>query len=300
MKYVVLVTGPSGSGKTTFSVNLKNYFNAFFINNTLVNLDPANVNDDIISKYNINILEFITLNDVMENLGLGPNGGLIYCFETLLHNIDWLLNKLNDLEDNSIIIIDLPGQIELFINPNFIPKLISQLNIFNVTSICLFDSTYCLDSNKFLSCGVYSLLNNINLEVCNLNILSKIDLLKDNYDSLKYNIEKYLCNNSDFEDIIINSDDSDINKKLKLNLCKVFNNYQLVNYLPLDAFDKVSLSKIIIQILSKNNYLQYLSTNNTPSFNEILELSEKQTNFEIFIEEKEEYEYNKLLNNFND
>lgn len=45
----------------------------------LFNLDPA-------AEYfeyepSIDIRELITLEDVMEEMDLGPNGGLIYCFE---------------------------------------------------------------------------------------------------------------------------------------------------------------------------------------------------------------------------
>lgn len=38
----------------------------------------------------IDIRDLITLDDVMEELCLGPNGGLVYCMEYLIENIDWL------------------------------------------------------------------------------------------------------------------------------------------------------------------------------------------------------------------
>ena len=36
------------------------------------------------------IRELISLEDVMAEMKLGPNGGLIYCMEYLVDNIDWL------------------------------------------------------------------------------------------------------------------------------------------------------------------------------------------------------------------
>lgn len=33
---------------------------------------------------NEDVKELITLDDVMEELGLGPNGGLVYCMESVL------------------------------------------------------------------------------------------------------------------------------------------------------------------------------------------------------------------------
>lgn len=46
----------------------------------------------------------------MEEHKLGPNGGLMYCVEYLLENIDWLVDKLKSLETNYAI-FDCPGQV---------------------------------------------------------------------------------------------------------------------------------------------------------------------------------------------
>ena len=45
----------------------------------VVNLDPAA--EDIVYTPSVDIRELISLEDVMEELNLGPNGGLIYCME---------------------------------------------------------------------------------------------------------------------------------------------------------------------------------------------------------------------------
>lgn len=44
-----------------------------------VNLDPAATNFDY--EPAVDIKDLINLEDVMEELELGPNGGLVYCFE---------------------------------------------------------------------------------------------------------------------------------------------------------------------------------------------------------------------------
>ena len=50
----------------------------------VINLDPAAE----IFKYrcDIDIRDLISLDDVMEELKLGPNGGLLYCMEYLIDN----------------------------------------------------------------------------------------------------------------------------------------------------------------------------------------------------------------------
>ncbi|KAK6052947.1 hypothetical protein COOONC_09551 [Cooperia oncophora] len=45
--------------------------------------------------------------------GLGPNGALKYCMNTLCRNREWLLQKILDNKDKYII-IDCPGQLELY------------------------------------------------------------------------------------------------------------------------------------------------------------------------------------------
>ena len=51
----------------------------------LVNLDPSAerfaLPDGTPVTPSIDIRDLISLEEVMEDLGLGPNGGLIYCFE---------------------------------------------------------------------------------------------------------------------------------------------------------------------------------------------------------------------------
>jgi hypothetical protein len=46
----------------------------------------------------VNISDLITLQDVMDEFDLGPNGGLVYCMEYLEKNLDWLQEALKPLE----------------------------------------------------------------------------------------------------------------------------------------------------------------------------------------------------------
>lgn len=54
----------------------------------VVNLDPAAE----VFKYqcDVDVRDLISLEDVMEEMNYGPNGGLVYCMEYLIDNIDWL------------------------------------------------------------------------------------------------------------------------------------------------------------------------------------------------------------------
>lgn len=54
----------------------------------IINLDPAA--EHFKYRCDVDIRDLIGIDDVMEELGLGPNGALVYCLEYLLMNMDWL------------------------------------------------------------------------------------------------------------------------------------------------------------------------------------------------------------------
>jgi GTPase SAR1 family protein len=79
MRYAVLVTGPAGAGKSTFCSALITHAQTLGRSVHLFNLDPAAERFDY--EPTLDIRDLINLEDVMEELEFGPNGGLIYCFE---------------------------------------------------------------------------------------------------------------------------------------------------------------------------------------------------------------------------
>jgi GPN-loop GTPase len=120
----------------------------------------------------------------MEEMGLGPNGGLIYCFEFLLQNLDFLTEALDPLTDEYLIIIDMPGQIELYTHVPVVPGLVRHLtrdgalNI-NLCAAYLLEATFVVDRAKFFSGTLSAMSAMILLELPHINILSKMDLVKD-------------------------------------------------------------------------------------------------------------------------
>lgn len=81
MRYAVLVTGPAGAGKSTFSASFLTHLRMSKRTGHLVNLDPAAAPGSFEYDPVIDIKDLVSLDDVMGELGYGPNGGLVYCFE---------------------------------------------------------------------------------------------------------------------------------------------------------------------------------------------------------------------------
>ena len=137
-----IVIGPPGSGKTTYCLGMSMFLSELDRKCDIVNLDFAN--DKLPYKCKIDVRELITIESAMEEHGLGPNGGIIYCFEYLLEHIDWLLDKLSKLE-SYYVLFDFPGQVELFTHYKCVEELIKSMleSDCRLCSVHLVDSFYC-------------------------------------------------------------------------------------------------------------------------------------------------------------
>lgn len=154
---IQLVTGPAGSGKSTYSHILQEHVQTLGPRNRrrihVVNLDPAAEH----FRYDVafDIRELISVDDVMEELQLGPNGSLVYCMEYLLENMDWLQDHLDSYDDDEYLIIDCPGQIELYTHIPVMNKIIDQMRMWgygeSMVSVFVVDATFVTDPAKFIS-----------------------------------------------------------------------------------------------------------------------------------------------------
>lgn len=119
----------------------------------------------------------------MEEIEYGPNGGLIYCFEFLMENLDWLSEALEPITEEYLIIIDMPGQIELYTHIPIVPNLARFLSRpgsldIRLCAAYLLESTFVLDRAKFFAGTLSAMSAMLMLEVPHVNVLSKMDLIK--------------------------------------------------------------------------------------------------------------------------
>lgn len=125
MPFGEVVCGSPGSGKSTYCYGKHQLFTALNRPISVVNLDPAN--ETIPYPCAIDISSLITLQDAMEEHGLGPNGAMLYCMEYLEANYDWLEDRLRELGPESYVLFDLPGQVELSTNHESVKKIVKKL-----------------------------------------------------------------------------------------------------------------------------------------------------------------------------
>lgn len=183
--FIQLVTGPAGSGKSTYCTAIQQHCSSLGPlrkrNVHVANLDPAAEN--FAYDVSFDIRDLITVEDVMEELGLGPNGALIYCMEYLLQNMDWLEEEIEKFDDDEYLILDCPGQIELYTHAPIIKRVVDQMmnwgHASRMCSVFIVDATFVCDAPKFISGSLLSLSAMIALELPHVNVLSKTDLVDE-------------------------------------------------------------------------------------------------------------------------
>ncbi|KIK00406.1 hypothetical protein K443DRAFT_679206 [Laccaria amethystina LaAM-08-1] len=190
MPFGEIVCGSPGSGKSTYCYGKHQLFTALSRPLSIVNLDPAN--DNIPYPCAVDLSSLITLKDVMEEHGLGPNGGMLYCMEYLDENFDWLEERLRELGPEAYVLFDLPGQVELSTNHESLKRIVAKLVKlgFRLAAVHLCDAHYITDASKYISVLLLSLRAMLHLELPHVNVLSKIDLISQ-YGDLEFNLDFY-------------------------------------------------------------------------------------------------------------
>jgi hypothetical protein len=203
----------------------------------------------------------------MEEMGLGPNGGLIYCFEFLLENLDFLTEALDPLSEEYLIVIDMPGQIELYTHIPILPALVKHLTRtgaldINLCAAYLLEATFVVDKAKFFAGTLSAMSAMIMLEVPHVNILSKMDLVKGQVG--KRDLKRFLDPDTTLLDDEPGDNDVDDGreaagdsqtvmkgtsfKRLNRAVAGLIDSFSMVSYLRLEVQDEDSVGAILSYI----------------------------------------------------
>uniref|UniRef100_A0A6B2LD66 GPN-loop GTPase 3 n=1 Tax=Arcella intermedia TaxID=1963864 RepID=A0A6B2LD66_9EUKA len=238
--------GPAGAGKSTFCEIMEKHCVSLKRPIHIVNLDPAAENFSY--TVSIDIKNLITIDDVMEEMNYGPNGALVYCMEYLVSNMDWLKEELGHYEDDYLI-FDLPGQIELYSHIPVMNKVVNLLKDlgFNLCCVYLLDAHFMSDNNKFLSGALQALSAMIHLETPHVNVITKMDLLPPGSDESEF-FEKYF--EADVPLILAEMYKPKESKwdRLTTLLAQVIQEYNMVNFYPLNPSDEESVNMVLMNI----------------------------------------------------
>ena len=139
-----------------------------------MNLDPSVT--ALPYEPDVDVRDYIIIEDIMKKYQLGPNGALIMAADLLATEIDKIRGGIEDLSSD-IVLVDTPGQMELFAFRSSGPYIAHGLTNDPRSIVYLFDAAFSSNplnfvSNLFLAAAVFN-----RFLLPQIHVLSKVDLL---------------------------------------------------------------------------------------------------------------------------
>jgi GTPase SAR1 family protein len=172
--FIVFIIGTAGSGKSLLTASFSEWLNLQKQDVMTVNLDPGVLT--LPYTPDLDIRDYIDIEEIMNRYKLGPNGALIVAADLIADEIENLRDEIESFHSD-IVLVDTPGQMELFAFRAAGPFIAEELTKESKAIVYLFDSVFSLNplnyvSNMFLSAAVHH-----RFLLPQVHVLSKSDLL---------------------------------------------------------------------------------------------------------------------------
>jgi hypothetical protein len=173
---LAFIIGTAGSGKSLFTAAFAEWLKMSKQDVAVVNLDPGVLK--LPYQPDVDVRNYVDVGDLMEKYNLGPNGALIMAADLIADEIE---NLTRDIEEAhaDIVLVDTPGQMELFAFRASGPYIVNELTKEPKAIVYLFDAVFSINplnyvSNMFLSAAVYN-----RFFQPQVHLLSKCDLIPE-------------------------------------------------------------------------------------------------------------------------
>ena len=170
----IFVTGTAGAGKSLLTSKLYDYYTQNGAFAAVLNLDPGVEN--LPYTCDVDVRDYIDIVSIMKEYDLGPNGALIMANDLIASKIDDIRNEIERVNPDYLL-VDTPGQIELFAYRNSGSFIIENLTDEEKTSIFLFDGSLITTPVNFVSVALLATSIRLRLHLPTLNIITKTDVI---------------------------------------------------------------------------------------------------------------------------
>ena len=172
---ILYVIGTAGSGKSTITAIFHQLLERRGLDIATVNLDPG-------VKWlpygpNVDARDYLDVDKVAQQYNLGPNGALVASVDLLASHIKEIKDEIEEC-NVEYVIVDTPGQIELFAYRSVGPYITNQLEGEHRSVLYLFDANLVRTPFGFLSMALLGLSIMNRFFLPQINLLSKADLLE--------------------------------------------------------------------------------------------------------------------------
>jgi len=172
----IFVSGTAGSGKSLLTSKLLEHYTNSGVFAAVLNLDPGVENMPY--TCDVDVRDYIDYVSIMQQYDLGPNGALVMANDLIASKIDEIQNEVHNVNPDYLI-VDTPGQIELFAYRSSGPFIVENLTSEEKTSIFLFDGALITSPVNFVSIALLATSIRLRLNLPAINVLTKTDIIGD-------------------------------------------------------------------------------------------------------------------------
>lgn len=172
--FFTFIIGTAGSGKSTLVDAFANWLMDHELDVATVNLDPAAT--WLPYGPDVDVRDYVSVEEVMRQYNLGPNGALIACADMTAAHVERLREEIIDI-NAEYVLVDTPGQLELFAFRSSGPYITTTLGGQRTAVLFLVDSVFAERPSGLVSALLLATSVSYRLHKPQLNLLSKADLL---------------------------------------------------------------------------------------------------------------------------
>ena len=171
----VYFIGTAGSGKSHLTKAFQTWCELQHLNALTVNLDPGVT--QIPYTPDVDVREWIDIDEIMTTYKLGPNGAQIACGDLLAVDAPKIKERIMEYRGDYVL-VDTPGQLELFVFRRAGKILVDYLNPRESLIAFLMDPALVTTPSSFVSQLMLSAITHFRFPIPLVNVLSKKDLLE--------------------------------------------------------------------------------------------------------------------------
>ena len=177
----IFVTGTAGSGKSMLTSKILEYYQKNGVFASVLNLDPGV--ESLPYRPDVDVRDYVDIVQIMQQYDLGPNGSMIMANDLIASKIDDIQNEIHGVNPDYLI-VDTPGQIELFAYRASGPFFIQNIDACEKTNIFLYDGTMIVSPSNFISISLLATSIKLRLGLPTINVMTKTDLIPDKIDQV--------------------------------------------------------------------------------------------------------------------
>lgn len=172
----IFIVGTAGVGKSLLTSHIFDYYsrNGAFVGT--LNLDPGVEN--LPYTCDVDARDYVDILSIMRQYDLGPNGALIMAYDLIASKIEDLQRDIDNVNPDYLI-VDTPGQIELFAYRTSGPFFVQNFTAEQKVALFLYDGVLMTTPTNFVSVALLSTSIKLRLDLSYINVLTKIDLIQD-------------------------------------------------------------------------------------------------------------------------